>query len=304
LDLLSSENKSIASPLTLSDRWPDYFRLMRFDRPIGIFLLLWPTLWALWIASKGHPDWYVFVVFVVGVVLMRSAGCVINDYADRDIDPYVMRSQNRPIVCGRVSPKEALILFFVLCLVAFFLVLTLNTLTVMMSFVAVFFAVTYPFMKRYTYFPQIYLGMAFGWAIPMAFAAQTGEIPRVAWLLFIANILWSTAYDTMYAMIDRVYDVRIGVKSTAILFGESDRFIVGIIQIMMIAVLFIVGMQINLGIFYYIALCGAAALFLYQQYMIRHRDALRCMQAFKNNNWLGAIIFLGIFLHYFLGASD
>ena len=213
----------------MNDRLYQYALLMRLDRPIGILLLLWPTLWALLIAGEGHPDGLVIFVFVTGVILMRSAGCVINDYADRKIDPYVTRTRERPIASGKVAPGEALKLFAGLCLVAFLLVLFMNKLTIMMSFVGVFLAATYPFMKRYTYLPQPYPGAAFGWAIPMAFAAQTGSVPIVAWLMFIAVILWATAYDTIYAMVDRKDDLRIGVKSTAILFGDADRIIIGLI---------------------------------------------------------------------------
>jgi 4-hydroxybenzoate polyprenyltransferase len=275
-----------------------YFLLMRLDRPIGIFLLLWPALWALCIAGEGKPDLHVVLVFLLGVFLMRSAGCVINDYADRDYDPHVRRTRNRPLAAGHVSPGEALTLFSVLCLIAFILVLTLNALTVMLSFAGALLAAIYPFMKRYTYLPQIFLGIAFGWAVPMAFAAQTGTIPHVAWLLFIATVLWATAYDTMYAMVDRPDDLRIGVKSTAILFGDADRVIIAMIQLMVFAVLFIIGKQLAMGVYYYLALVIAAILAVYQQYLIKERDASRCFKAFLNNNWFGAVIFVGIVLHY------
>ena len=272
--------------------------LMRMDRPIGTMLLLWPTLWALWIAGEGRPDWWVAVVFVVGVFLMRSAGCVINDYADREFDPYVERTRNRPLAVGMVSPKEALVLFVVLGAIAFALVLTLNTLTIMMSFVGAALAASYPFMKRLTYLPQVYLGLAFGWSVPMAFAAQTGEVPIVAWLTLIVTVLWATAYDTIYAMVDRPDDLRIGVKSTAILFGEADRAIIGIIQVTMVAVLVIIGQQMKLGGIYFLAVLVAAGFMAYQQYLIKDRDGMQCMRAFRNNNWVGAIIFLGLFGQY------
>ncbi len=280
------------------ERLQQYLKLMRFDKPIGIFLLLWPTLWALWIAAEGVPDTPVLVVFVAGVVLMRAAGCVINDYADRDIDSQVRRTRERPITSGKISPRAALVLFVVLCLVAFALVLTMNLLTIMMSFVAAFLAATYPFMKRYTYLPQVYLGAAFGWAVPMVFAAQTGAVPNVAWLLFIATVLWATAYDTMYAMVDRVDDLRIGVKSTAILFGEADRAIIGVMQALFFVVLLIVGEQLGMGLFYYGGVVLAVLSAIYQQYLLRDRDILLCFRAFLSNNTFGAVIFIGIVLHY------
>ncbi len=280
------------------ERLQQYLILMRFDKPIGIFLLLWPTLWALWIAAEGVPDRQVLIVFVAGVVLMRAAGCVINDYADREIDSQVRRTRERPITSGKISPKAALVLFVALCLVAFALVLTMNMLTIMMSFVAAFLAATYPFMKRYTYLPQVYLGAAFGWAVPMVFAAQTGEVPNEAWLLFIATVLWATAYDTMYAMVDRVDDLRIGVKSTAILFGEADRVIIGIMQALFFVVLLIVGEQLGMGLFYYGGVVLAVLSAIYQQYLLRDRDILLCFRAFLSNNTFGAVIFIGIVLHY------
>jgi len=279
-------------------RLQQYWVLMRFDKPVGTFLLLWPTMWALWIAAQGVPDTKVLIVFVTGVVLMRAAGCVINDYADRDIDSKVRRTRDRPITSGKIAPKSALILFVVLCLVAFALVLTMNKLTIMMSFVAVFLAGTYPFMKRYTHLPQVYLGAAFGWAVPMVFAAQTGAVPNEAWLLFIATVLWATAYDTMYAMVDRADDLRIGVKSTAILFGDGDRAIIGIIQALFFVVLLIMGQQLELGLFYYGGLVLAGLLACYQQHLLRDRDILLCFRAFLNNNMFGAVIFTGIALHY------
>src|SRR3989338_5171934 len=213
--------------MMIAERLKDYARLMRLHRPIGIVLLLWPTLWALWIAGQGRPDPRVLAVFVLGVVLMRSAGCVINDYADRNFDPHVERTRDRPIAAGRVSPREALVLFATLCLIAFALVLTLNRLTILLSFAGAFLAATYPFVKRFTHLPQFYLGAAFGWGIVMAFAAVTGAVPALAWVLFAANVFWAAAYDTVYAMVDREDDARIGVKSTAILFGSYDRLMVG-----------------------------------------------------------------------------
>jgi 4-hydroxybenzoate polyprenyltransferase len=284
----------------IAERLYHYALLMRLNRPIGIFLLLWPTLWALWIGSAGRPDPLALIVFVLGVVLMRSAGCVINDYADRDIDPHVQRTAQRPLAAGKVSPREALILFAVLCLIAFLLVLLMNRLTVLMSFAAVLLAVSYPFAKRYTHLPQVHLGAAFGWAVPMVFAAQTGSVPQVAWLLFIATVLWATAYDTMYAMVDRADDLRIGVKSTAILFGDADRVIIGFIQGLMLSAMILIGMRVHLGWPYYAGLSVALGLAVYQQVLIKDRTPALCLKAFLNNNWFGAAIFAGIVAHYFL----
>lgn len=275
-----------------------YALLMRMNRPIGIYLLLWPTVWALWIAGKGYPDTWVTLIFVLGVVLMRSAGCVINDYADRDFDPHVNRTRNRPIASGKVQPKEALILFATICLVAFTLVLTMNSLTIYLSMAGVILAAIYPFMKRYTYLPQVFLGLAFGWAIPMAFAAQTGEVPVVAWLLLTATVLWATAYDSMYAMVDIEDDLKIGVKSTAILFGDADKIIIGSIQILFLVTMLIVGNKLDLGVFYYAGLIIASCLAAYQQYLIRNREPEGCFRAFLNNHWFGAVIFAGLVLHY------
>lgn len=273
---------------------------MRLNRPIGILLLLWPTLWALWIAGEGRPSGLVLTVFVLGVVLMRSAGCVINDLADRKFDPHVRRTQNRPMAQGRVTPQEGIALFVALSLTAFALVLLMNRLTVLLSLVAVLLAATYPFMKRYTYLPQAYLGLAFGWAVPMVFAAETGTVPDTAWLLLVATVLWALAYDTMYAMVDRDDDIRIGVKSTAILFGQADRAIIAAVQVTLVLVLLLVGQKLRLSVPYYLGLTVAAGLGLYQQYLIRERDPERCFQAFLNNNWVGAAVFAGIALHYLL----
>ena len=282
----------------MKQRLLQYAYLMRLHRPIGIFLLLWPALWALWIAGEGSPDPLVVFVFVAGVVLMRSAGCVINDYADRDFDPHVARTRERPIAAGRVKPKEALVLFAVLCLLALGLVLLMNSLTIWLSLVGALLAVTYPFMKRYTHLPQVYLGAAFGWGVPMAFAAQTGEVPRVGWLLFVATILWATAYDTMYGMVDREDDLKIGVKSTAILFGDSDRLIIAIIQVVLLLALVLAGQAAGLGIYYYFGLLLATTLLVYQQYLIRERRPAACFKAFLNNNWFGAAVFGGIVLDH------
>ena len=291
------------SELTTTNKWHDYALLMRLDRPIGILLLLWPTLWGLWVAGEGKPDLLVFVVFVAGVVLMRSAGCVINDYADRDFDPQVARTRERPIAAGRVSPKEALVLFVVLCLVAFGLVLLMNRLTILLSFAGAFLAASYPFMKRFTHLPQVYLGMAFGWSIPMAFAAQTGashisDIPTVAWVLFAANMFWSVAYDTAYAMVDLEDDLKVGVKSTAILFGQYDRTMILFAHAIALSLLTAAGMLLKLSLWYYAGLVIAAAFAAYQQVLIRHRQPKQCFQAFLNNNWFGLSIFVGLLLNY------
>ncbi len=294
--------KNIQTGQSDSLRIGSYLRLMRFDRPIGILLLLWPTLWALWIAGNGHPDWTVASVFVTGVVLMRAAGCVINDYADRNIDSHVARTRNRPLASGEIAPRNALMLFMTLCLLAFGLVLTLNRLTILMSFVGVFLAASYPFIKRYSYFPQVYLGAAFGWAVPMVFAAQLGEVPNIAWLLFIITVLWATVYDTMYAMVDREDDIKIGVKSTAVLFANADRVIIAILQITLFVLLLIVGQVLALGVFYYLGLLVAGGLAIYQQTLIRDRNASRCFKAFLNNNWFGGAVFAGIFSHYMISG--
>lgn len=280
------------------ERLMQYALLMRLNRPIGILLLLWPTLWGMWIASEGHPDGLVAFVFIAGVVLMRSAGCVINDFADRKIDPHVQRTRNRPIASGQVSAKEALILFCTLCLTAFALVLLMNKLTILLSFAGAALAASYPFMKRYTYLPQAFLGAAFGWSVPMVFAAQTGQVPQAAWLLFTGVVVWAMVYDTMYAMVDRKDDLRIGVKSTAILFGDADRVIIGGLQLMLLVILLLVGLQLKLGFYYYAGLAAASGFGIYQQYLIYQREPVKCFKAFLNNNWFGAVIFAGLFLHY------
>lgn len=285
-------------PADIKQRLYQYYLLTRLHRPIGIFLLLWPMLWALWIASAGRPDGLVLTVFVLGVVLMRSAGCVINDYADRHIDPHISRTRDRPLATGAIAPREALLLFGVLCLLAFRLVLLMNELTLQLALIALLLAVSYPYAKRYTYLPQVHLGAAFGWAVPMVFAAQTGSVPPLAWLLFIATVLWATVYDTMYAMVDRDDDLRLGVKSTAILFGEADRLIIGVLQLTLLATLAVVGLQAELGIPYYLGLVVAAGFALYHQYLIRTRAPAQCFKAFLNNNLLGAAVFIGLVLNY------
>ncbi len=284
--------------LKLKSRLQQYIKLTRLDRPIGLLLLLWPTLWALWIAAEGLPRTDVLLVFLLGVVLMRSAGCVLNDIADQRFDPLVTRTSCRPLASGQVTPKEALIVAGVLICIAFLMVLTMNMLTIQLAFVAMILAGIYPFMKRYTYLPQFFLGLAFGWSIPMAFAAQTETIPNIAWLLLITNILWAVAYDTIYAMIDREDDLKIGVKSTAILFDDLDRIMIGIIQGLVITTLVIIGYQLNLGHFYLSGISIASFLFIYQLYLIADRGHVNYMNAFLNNNWFGMVVFLGLFLDY------
>ena len=280
------------------DRLQQYWILARFDKPIGILILLWPALWALWVASSGHPDILVLTVICCGVVLMRAAGCVINDYADRDFDPHVERTKLRPIAAGKVKPKEALAVFAVLCLSAFALVLLLNQYTIMLSFGGAFLAASYPFMKRYTQLPQAYLGIAFGWAVPMTFAAQTNEVPLVAWVLYLAVVLWALVYDTMYAMVDKEDDLKIGVKSTAILFGSKDREIMAVLQIIILLLLIQVGRMQNLSWIYYVGLACASLFFVYQQKLIFYRNKADCFTAFLNSNWFGLTVFIGLFLEY------
>lgn len=275
-------------------RWGQYWKLMRADRPIGTLLLLWPTWWALWLAAGGLPPLWTLFVFTAGVWLTRSAGCVINDYADRWLDPHVKRTKDRPLASGRVSGREALLLFAGLMLVAFALVLSMNALTIGMSFIGVFLAASYPYLKRYTHLPQVYLGLAFGWGIPMAFAAVQGEVPVIGWLLYGANILWSTAYDTWYAMVDRDDDLKMGSHSTAILFGDLDLVIQGILYALFLGTLALVGLRGGLGWPYWAGLAVAALLVVYQFHLCWHRDRDRCFKAFLHNNWVGAVVFAGI----------
>jgi 4-hydroxybenzoate polyprenyltransferase len=275
-----------------------YAQLIRLDKPIGILLLLWPTLIALWIAAEGWPDPLVLTVFTIGVILMRSAGCAINDYADRHIDSKVKRTKQRPLTSGKISEKEALLVFASLSLMAFALVLLMNELTIWMSLGGVILAASYPFMKRYHYLPQVHLGAAFGWAVPMAYTAQANEITTITWLIFLATVLWATAYDTMYAMVDYDDDIKIGVKSTAILFGNQDRLIIGIIQLLLILNLLLIGHRAGLSGFYYLGVSAACLFAIYQQYLIKDRDRELCFKAFLNNNWFGMVLFAGVFLDY------
>ncbi|EOH0515123.1 4-hydroxybenzoate octaprenyltransferase [Vibrio fluvialis] len=275
-----------------------YWQLTRMDRPIGSLLLLWPTIWALILAARGMPDLKVLAVFVIGVFAMRSAGCVINDFADRKVDGHVKRTAQRPLPAGKVTAREAFTLFLVLSLLSFLLVLTMNPLTIKLSFAGLVLAFIYPFMKRYTHLPQFFLGLAFSWSIPMAWAAQAGELPLVVWYLFVINVLWTVAYDTQYAMVDRDDDLLIGVKSTAILFGRFDKLIIGVLQLLTVAMLIALGYSYQLGASYYWGLLAASGLFVYQQHLIRHRERMPCFQAFLNNNYVGMAIAVGLFISF------
>jgi len=281
-----------------------YAQLIRFDKPIGTWLLLWPALWALAIAGKGSPDGWVLFVFVCGVFLMRSAGCAINDFADRDIDLHVTRTRERPLTSGKITPREALAVFAVLGLLSFVLVLTLNRLTILLSFVGILLAASYPFMKRFHYLPQVHMGAAFGWSVPMAYAAQTDSLPKMAWLLYVATLVWAVAYDTIYSMVDRDDDLRIGVKSTAILFGDYDCLMIGLFQVLFLLAMLLVGIDLGFSAIYFVALGVAALLLVYQQFLIYDRVPEHCFVAFLNNHWVGAIIFFGIMGHYYGALPD
>lgn len=287
-------NNHDARPAPSLSRLGLYWKLMRADRPIGTLLLLWPTWWALWLAAGGRPPLLTLFVFSAGVWLTRSAGCVINDYADRWLDPHVKRTKDRPLASGAVSGREALALFAGLMIVAFALVLSMNRLTIALSFVGVFLAASYPYLKRYTHLPQVYLGMAFGWGIPMAFAAVQGEVPALAWLLYAANILWSTAYDTWYAMVDRDDDLKVGSRSTAILFGNLDLLIQGLLYSLFFAAMALVGLRAGLGFWYWMGMGAAAVLVAYEFHLCRNRERESCFKAFLHNNWVGAALFAGI----------
>jgi 4-hydroxybenzoate polyprenyltransferase len=288
----------------LMRRAADYLRLMRFDRPVGTWLLLWPALWALWVAGAGRPNPKVLLVFVLGVVVMRAAGCVINDFADRDIDPHVRRTRDRPIAARRVSPIEALVLFGALLIAALVLVTRLDAFTVKLACIGALLTVSYPFVKRFFPMPQLYLGISFGgWSVPMAFAAQTGTLPRVAWVLYIAAVIWAAIYDTVYAMIDREDDIRIGVRSSAILFADMDRLLIGVMQAMMLYALYLAGHDMHFGRWYQGGLIATGVLFLWQQVLIRHRDPAGCLRAFLNNQYVGLAVFAGILLQYVYGPA-
>ena len=281
-------------------RWRAYVRLTRLDRPIGVFLLLWPALWALWLAGEGQPPWPVVAIFLAGVLLMRSAGCAINDFADRHLDGGVARTRDRPLVTGQVRPGEAIGVFLVLSLAAFLLVLLLDWQTIALSVVALGLTVLYPFMKRYTHLPQLFLGTAFGWAVPMAYSAVTGAIPPVAWTLFGATLIWALIYDTQYAMVDRGDDRNLGIKSSALLFGRADRLIIGLLQLIFLALMAGIGLAAGRGLWYFAGLTLAGFLAGYHQYLIRHREPARCFEAFLSNNYLGMVLFVGLALDYAL----
>jgi len=279
-------------------KWNALWRLMRFDRPIGILLLLWPTLWALWVAGDGSPSTKNILIFCTGVVLMRAAGCIMNDVADRDFDPHVERTRSRPLASGELTVRQALITFFVVMLLAFSLVLMTNALTIKLAFAGAVLASTYPFFKRWTHFPQVVLGMAFGWGIPMAFAAENGQIASVAWLIFLINVIWSVIYDTLYAMVDRDDDMSIGLKSTAILFGRYDLLIIRLLKVLMIALLLVLGLDLQLSWPWFAGVAVAAVLFTRQQYQVRNRDRDACFKAFLNNNWVGVAVWVGLLAAY------
>ena len=286
-----------ALPTHVHARLADYARLLRIDRPIGTLLLLWPTYWALWLAAEGAPSFANLLIFTLGVFFMRAAGCAINDFADRDWDRHVKRTKDRPLTAGRVRAWEAVALFAWLCLVSFLMVvLFTNSLTLYLSFGGALLAFIYPFMKRYTHLPQLFLGAAFSWAIPMAWAAEANQLSQLTWLLFTANVLWTVAYDTLYAMVDRDDDLKVGIKSTAILFGEADRAIIALLQTMVVVILVMVGQRAELGSFYYLGVVAMATLFVYHQYLARERSREDCFKAFLNNNWAGFAVFLGLAL--------
>jgi 4-hydroxybenzoate polyprenyltransferase len=293
-DLLNSIAGDVSIQMT------QYAKLMRLDKPIGIWLLLWPTLWGLWIAAAGHPDSTIFAAFVAGVIVMRSAGCVFNDFADRKLDPLVTRTKERPLAAGTTTPTEALVLCVALLMVALGLALTLNRLTQMLAVGGVVLTLVYPFAKRFFVAPQFILGAAFGWAIPMAFAAQTGSVPKLGWLMWLAVVIWAVIYDTMYAMADRHDDLKAGIKSTAILFGQADVFIIGMLQLVLVLALKLIGEQAELGGWYAVSLLAVIGLMAYQFFLIRNRDPKNCFAAFLNNRHIGAIVFAGIMLDYTL----
>jgi len=291
-----------AMPDHVQSRLTDYARLLRIDRPIGSLLLLWPTYWALWLAGDGNPGIGNIIVFTLGVFFMRAAGCAINDFADRDWDKHVKRTKDRPLTAGRIQAWEAVALFGGLCLISFLMVvLFTNTLTLYLSFGGIILAFIYPFMKRYTHLPQLFLGAAFSWAIPMAWAAEANELSQLTWLLFTANVLWTVAYDTLYAMVDRDDDLKVGIKSTAILFGDADKAIIGMLQALVILILVMVGHRAELGVFYYLGVAVMAGLFAYHQYLARDRAREGCFKAFLNNNWAGFAVFAGLVIDLLFG---
>jgi 4-hydroxybenzoate polyprenyltransferase len=302
LDLREPKPKEAPFLYRIQRRIEEYALLARLDRPIGTWLLMWPALWGLWIAGAGKPHPRVLLVFVAGVFVMRAAGCVINDYADRNIDPHVRRTRDRPLAARRVSPREALYLFAVLITAALYLVTRLDFLTIELAFIGAAMTVSYPFVKRIFPMPQLYLGISFGgWSVPMAFAAESGAVPRVAWVLYIAAVMWAAIYDTMYAMVDREDDLKVGVKSSAILFADMDKLLIGVMQVMMLFALMLAGRSMKFGQWYDAGVIGAGLLFVYQQWLIRKREPAGCLKAFFNNQYVGAVIFVGIMLQYLYG---
>ena len=293
----------MTSGMSLNDKLPHYIRLMRIDKPIGTLLLLWPTLWALWLAAEGWPPLHILVIFTIGTFLMRSAGCVINDYADRDFDGHVERTKNRPLATKSVSPREALLLASGLSLLSFVLILPLDPLVIWLSVPALFLAASYPFTKRFFAIPQAYLGIAFGFGIPMGFAAVAGEVPAVAWLMLLANVFWAVAYDTEYAMVDRPDDLKIGIKTSAITFGRFDVVAVMLCYGAALGLLAVVGAMTGAGAAYYLGLAAAAGIAGYHYTLIRARERADCFKAFRHNNWLGAVVFAGIFVDQLLRAA-
>jgi 4-hydroxybenzoate polyprenyltransferase len=299
LDLREPKPREAPFLYRIQRRIEEYALLARLDRPIGTWLLMWPALWGLWIAGAGRPHPRVLLVFVAGVFVMRAAGCVINDYADRNIDPHVRRTRDRPLAARRVSPREALYLFAVLITAALYLVTRLDFLTIELAFIGAAMTVSYPFVKRIFPMPQLYLGISFGgWSVPMAFSAITGQLPRVTWVLYIAAIMWAAIYDTIYAMVDREDDLKVGVKSSAILFADMDKALIFVMQAMMIFALVLAGQSMHFGEWYYGGLTAAALLFLYQQWLIRNREPAGCLRAFLNNQYVGMVIFIGTLLQY------
>jgi 4-hydroxybenzoate polyprenyltransferase len=302
LDLTEPKPRDAPFWYRMQRRIEEYALLARLDRPIGTWLLMWPALWGLWIAGAGRPQPNVLMVFVAGVFVMRAAGCVINDYADRNIDPHVRRTRDRPLAARRVAPREALYLFAVLITAALYLVTRLDFLTIKLAFIGAAMTISYPFVKRIFPMPQLYLGISFGgWSVPMAFAAESGSVPRVAWVLYIAAVMWAAIYDTMYAMVDREDDLKVGVKSSAILFADMDKLLIGVMQAMMLFALVLAGRSMKFGQWYDAGVVAAGLLFLYQQWLIRKREPAGCLKAFFNNQYVGAVIFVGIMLQYLYG---
>jgi 4-hydroxybenzoate polyprenyltransferase len=297
-DLTPAPSSARLAAMRYARRARDLVEVARLHRPIGVWLLLWPVLWAIWIASDAHPDPKVLVVFVLGTVAMRSAGCVINDLADRDFDPFVKRTRDRPIASRRIAPPEALVWFLVLIGCALALVLQLDEKTVRMSVVGAALAVSYPFFKRFFSMPQFILGVAFAWGVPMAYVAQAGAVTRVGWIIFIIAVIWALIYDTIYAMVDRDDDLKIGVRSTAIVFGDMDKILIGFLQCVMLYALYLAGESMQFGYWYNVGVAGAAVFFAYQQWLIRNRVAAACFQAFQNNQYVGLSVFIGILLEY------